>query len=109
MIRASVDKNELFLPVRVTPKGGRDCILPGVEGDTVIRLKVSAPPEDGKANQAVIQLLSGMLKTPKSRFRIARGEKSREKQVALRVQDEDEAHRFIARLREMLGIVVECI
>ncbi len=46
-----------------------------------LRLRVTAPPQDGKANVAVISLLAETLGVPKSRLRIIRGHASREKLV----------------------------
>jgi len=44
-------------------------------------VKVTVPPEKGKANKAVIELLSKALKVPKSRIEIIKGETSRIKTV----------------------------
>ncbi len=49
----------------------------------VLRLQVSAPPREGRANRALIELLSEALKVPKSNVRILRGHTSREKLVAI--------------------------
>ena len=76
--------NQLVVPVRVTPKGRRDSVLPFSSGDEAIKLKVACPPEDGKANAAVIALLASMLGIPKSRVTLVQGDKSRQKRVALR-------------------------
>jgi uncharacterized protein (TIGR00251 family) len=71
------------IAVRLTPKGGRDAIDGWFEhgGKPVLKARVSAPPEDGKANKALIALLSKVLRTPKSAVRIASGETSRIKMV----------------------------
>ncbi len=42
-------------------------------------IKVSVPPEKGKANKRIIELLSKHLKIPKSNITIIRGEASKEK------------------------------
>lgn len=64
------------IAVRVTPKASRDRIL--VEDDT-IRVYVTTVPEDGKANKAVVKLLSKALGVPKTRFDLIRGATSRDK------------------------------
>jgi uncharacterized protein len=43
------------------------------------RIKVNAPPEDGKANKKVIELLSDFLKVPKSKIELVSGFKSKKK------------------------------
>ena len=46
-----------------------------------MRIRVTAPPQDGKANEAVVSLLAKKLGIAKRRVRIVRGHGSREKQV----------------------------
>ena len=74
--------------VRLTPKGGRD----RVEGWAVdsggrryLKARVSAPPEDGKANEALVQLLAKALNVGKSKVRIVSGATSRMKTVEAEV------------------------
>lgn len=64
------------IAVRVTPKSSRDRIL--VEDDA-IRVYVTTVPEDGKANKAVVKLLSKALGVPKTRLDLIRGATSRDK------------------------------
>ncbi|MBK3332197.1 DUF167 domain-containing protein [Persephonella atlantica] len=42
-------------------------------------VRVTVVPEKGKANKKVVEILSKHLKVPKSRIKLIRGEKSREK------------------------------
>jgi uncharacterized protein len=76
----------LTLHVRLTPKSSRDT-LEGVEtladGQSVLKARVRAVPEDGKANDALIALVAKSLKIPVSRLRIASGASSRHKVLAL--------------------------
>lgn len=99
-----------MLPVKVTPKGGKDVILPYGAADEAMRLKVSAPPEDGKANAAVIALLSGALKLPKSRLAITSGEKSRHKQVAITLEAPEQQVEALASIAHALQSTLdECL
>lgn len=98
MIRVRLVNDQLLFPVRVTPRGGIDVLLPFEVGDNALKIKVSAPPEDGKANAAIIKLLAESLAIPKSRISIASGEKARHKQVAVLLRDTDEAKAIIERL-----------
>lgn len=59
--------------------------MPMAESDTTLKLRVLAPPEKGEANAAVVALLAKALGIPKKQVSIARGETSREKQVAVTV------------------------
>jgi uncharacterized protein YggU (UPF0235/DUF167 family) len=72
--------------VRLTPRGGRDA-LEGIEtlasGQTVLKARVRAVAEDGKANVALIALLAKALKIPASQIRLASGATSRHKTLTL--------------------------
>ncbi|KKC31714.1 DUF167 family protein [Devosia psychrophila] len=76
----------LSLFVRVTPNAGRDAIE-GValrdDGTAMLRVRVSAVPDKGKANAAVIALLAKALGVPKSSITVTSGETSRMKTLAV--------------------------
>ena len=70
--------------VRLTPKGGRDQIegwWTDSAGQAALKARVAAPPEDGKANTALINLLACALEVRKSDVRIASGASSRLKTI----------------------------
>ena len=71
--------------VRVTPKASRNALKLEYDeqGAAYLRAYVTIVPEKGKANQAVIKLLSKELKLSKSSFTIIRGEVSRNKRIKL--------------------------
>jgi len=79
-------KEGIALDVRLTPRGGRDA-LDGVEtladGRVVLKARVRAAPTDGEANTALIRLLAGELRLPRSQLSIASGATARLKTVAL--------------------------
>jgi uncharacterized protein YggU (UPF0235/DUF167 family) len=64
----------------------------GFEGD-VLRARVAAPPVEGRANEALLRLLSDALGVAKSSLRIVRGQRSREKLVAIEGLDAAELRR----------------
>ena len=68
------------MKIRVQPKAGRNAIE--VAGDKVI-VRVTAAPEGGKANDAVVELLAKRLGVAKGRVSIVRGHKSRDKTVLI--------------------------
>jgi uncharacterized protein YggU (UPF0235/DUF167 family) len=51
--------------------------------DGVVVVRVTAPPLDGRANHAVCQLLAGVLGVRASRLTILRGERGRDKLIAI--------------------------
>jgi uncharacterized protein (TIGR00251 family) len=70
--------------VRLTPKGGRDQIegwWTDSAGKGALKARVAAPPEDGKANAALVGLLARVLDVRKSDVRIASGASSRSKTI----------------------------
>ena len=74
------------LAVKVTPKASADRIQgwAGDEaGEKILKIAVTAVPEDGKANKAVIALLAKRLKLPKSAITIASGETARRKTLLI--------------------------
>lgn len=86
----------------MTPNAGRDGV-DGVElrddGTAVLRIRVSAVPDKGKANAAVIALLAKLLGLPKSALSLSSGETSRFKTIAITGEGAD----LVARLEQMLA------
>ncbi len=72
---------EARIRVRLTPRAARDEIV-GWQGD-VLRVRVTAPPAEGKANAALERLLAGAVGVPKSAVRVVSGTRAREKTVAI--------------------------
>lgn len=70
--------------VRLTPKSSANGIR-GIGGDAdgaaMVKAVVTAPPEDGKANAALLKLLAKTWKLPKTSLTIASGLTSRRKVV----------------------------
>jgi hypothetical protein len=67
--------------VRVAPRASRDAIEGAYQG--ALKVRLTAPPVDGRANEALIRLLAERLNVPKSAVRIVAGEKSRTKRVEI--------------------------
>jgi uncharacterized protein (TIGR00251 family) len=63
--------------------GARKTEWVGVHGDA-IRLKLSAPPVDGKANQALLRFLADSFDVPLRQVELKSGESSRRKRVLIR-------------------------
>ena len=71
----------LLLPVRVVPRASKNEIR-GVHGDA-LKVRLQAPPVEGKANQALIRFLSETLSISRSQLSIAAGETGRNKAVLI--------------------------
>ena len=72
------------LDIRVQPRASRNVIeVDGDRPEAKIIVRVTAPPEGGKANDAVVALLAKRLRVPKRSVRILRGHKSRDKRIRI--------------------------
>ncbi len=78
-LRALADAQDCLM-LRVTPNAGADALT---IGDGIVQMRVTATPEAGKANAAVLALLAKALGVPKSALSIVRGETGRDKRVRL--------------------------
>jgi uncharacterized protein (TIGR00251 family) len=70
-----------LLKLRVAPKSAQDAIV-GWQGDA-LKVKVTAAPESGRANAAVLKLLAKALGLPKAAVVIESGQASRDKRVRI--------------------------
>ncbi|HHH81742.1 MAG TPA: DUF167 domain-containing protein [Chloroflexi bacterium] len=66
------------LTIRVTPRA-RKTQFGGVLEDGTLRIRVAAPPVEGKANQALIKFLAKVLGVRKNRIEIVAGERGLDK------------------------------
>lgn len=71
------------MALKVTPRARSEGIM-GMNAAGELLVKVRTPPEDGKANEAVIRLISTAWDIPKSRLEISRGHAFRHKTIAYR-------------------------
>lgn len=89
------------MSVQLTPKASANEITGtamGADGTSRLKVKVTAVPENGKANKALIKLLAKELRLPKSHMDIVSGATSRTKEVLVKG---DEAA-MVAALRSWL-------
>ena len=77
------DGNDLVLDVRVQPRASRSEIA-GPHGER-LRIRLQAPPVDGRANSALIEFIAAAFGLPRSRVVIEHGLAGRDKR--LRLQD----------------------
>lgn len=86
----------LRLRIRVQPGARRSRIAAGADG--TLRLQVQAPPVDGAANEAVVDLLAAALGLPRRAVRIAHGAGGRTKLVEIRCADPDACRARLEKL-----------
>jgi uncharacterized protein (TIGR00251 family) len=74
--------NGAALAIRVIPRSRRDEFVE-IMDDGVIKIRLTAPPLEGRANQALIRLLSNVIGAPESAFSIVAGAKNRDKLITI--------------------------
>jgi uncharacterized protein (TIGR00251 family) len=89
------------LTLRVSPGAARDGVV-GRHGDGW-KVRVSAPPEGGKANDAVVRLLADAAGIPRRDVEIVAGHGSREKIVSLQGVDRPQLDELLASAAAAMG------
>ena len=82
-------EDHVIVSIRATPKAGADAISglhQAADGAISLKIRVTQPPDKGKANKAVIALLAKRLGFAKSALSIVAGETSRDKQIRINGQ-----------------------
>jgi uncharacterized protein (TIGR00251 family) len=81
MIPVAESAKGISFSIKVHPRARKNAIT-GVIGDA-LKLALTAPPVEGKANQAVVEFFADLFAIPRSSVTIASGETSRNKTVRI--------------------------
>jgi uncharacterized protein (TIGR00251 family) len=73
---------DLILHCHFQPKAAQDEIV-GIHGER-LKIRITAPPVDGKANDHIIKWFSKIFKVPKNNIKILQGELGRQKTLRIR-------------------------
>lgn len=92
-----LSNGDLLLTLYVQPRASRN-ELAGRHGEA-LKLRLTTPPVDGKANKAVLAYLAKLLKLPKSALTIKSGQQSRTKTIVIQGAE-------AAKIRHLLGLEV---
>jgi uncharacterized protein (TIGR00251 family) len=90
----------LLLRLHVQPRAAANG-LAGVHGD-MLKIRLTTPPIDGKANKAVIAYLAKLFRLPKSAFVIKSGQQSRNKTVVIKGADQQQVRSELGTLLDLL-------
>jgi hypothetical protein len=74
--------DQVLLSIKVQPRASRNEIGDAVGSE--LKVKVTAPPVDAAANEALMKLLSDRLDCPRGSLQLLRGHTSRHKTIAIR-------------------------
>ena len=97
----SQQNNKLFLTVRVSPNAKRSG-FEGLWNKTHIKIALTAPPVDGKANEFLIQFLSDYFNLRKSAISILSGQTGRIKKVSLSFLSDKDIDQAVKKLQNIL-------
>lgn len=84
-------KSGAALTIRVTPRARRNEIVE-ILSDLTVKIRLTAPPVEGKANKALIEFLSEVLGISKSKIEIIAGDTGRDKIVSILEANSDDIH-----------------
>lgn len=70
------------ITVKVTPKAKKNAVA-GIMADGTVKVQVTAPPEEGRANAAVTEVLASALGLSASQIEIVAGHSSERKLISL--------------------------
>jgi uncharacterized protein len=84
-----------MLPVRIQPRASKNEIVTMESGG--IKIRLTAPPIDGAANEALVKFLAAVLSVPKSHVEIVSGHTSRDKIVRISGISDAEVKRLLNR------------
>ena len=87
-------KKGAALAIRVTPRARRNEIVE-VLSDGTVKIRLTALPDEGQSNQALVDFLSDVLNVPAARIEIVAGTTGRDKLVSILDLDADTVHQTI--------------
>ncbi|MFL7867843.1 MAG: DUF167 domain-containing protein [Anaerolineales bacterium] len=87
-------KKGAALAVRVTPRSSKNQIV-GALSDGTIKIRITAAPNEGQANEELVKFLSDVLGVAKSRIEIVAGETGRDKLISVLDLDAETLHKKI--------------
>ena len=81
--------------VRVQPRASKSVVAGELDG--VLKIRLAAPPVEGRANEELIRLLAELFDAPRQRIAILSGQSSKNKVVSISGISVDEAERILAK------------
>ncbi len=82
------------LSVRIQPRASKNEVIRTEDGG--IKIRLTAPPVDGAANEALVKFLADLLGTSKSQIEIVSGHTSRDKVIRIAGMDSDTANQHLS-------------
>ena len=100
MIKLATKDGGVAFAVRVQPRASRSGVAGEIDG--VLKIRLAAPPVEGRANEELIRLLAELFDAPRQRIAILSGQSSKNKVVSVSGISVDEASRVLAEALDRL-------
>ena len=81
MLEVQEREGTVIFSVRVQPRASKDEVAGEMGG--ALKMRLRAPAVEDRANEALVEFLAQLLKTPRSAVRILSGERSRKKRIEI--------------------------
>lgn len=101
MIPVKETSSTLSFPLLVVPRSSKNMIVGS--HDNALKIKITAPPVEGKANEMCVAFFSRVLGLPKSSIAIASGAASKRKEVRLTFTADGAGRQEAARIKALLA------
>jgi uncharacterized protein len=82
------------LAIRITPRARKNEIVE-IMSDGTVKVRLTAPPTEGKTNEALVNFLAEILEVPPSRIDVVAGDNGPDKLVSILDMDADTLHKKI--------------
>jgi uncharacterized protein len=94
LIKLAAKEGGVTFAVRVQPRASKSGVAGELDG--VLKIRLTAPPVEGEANEELIRLLAKLFAAPRQRISILSGQTSKNKAVSVSGISVDEAARVLA-------------
>ncbi len=101
MIATEETATSLGFPLLVVPRSSKNAVA-GAH-DQALKIKLTAPPVEGKANQAAVRFLAKALGVPRPDIAIVTGQTGRRQQVRISFADDAEGRTSRRRVKTLLA------
>jgi len=98
MIPLKESKSGITFSIKVHPRAKKNAIT-GTVSDA-LKLALTAPPVEGRANEAVIDFFAKLLRLPRASITIAAGQSSRNKLISVSGMSVQSLHQILEKLLE---------
>jgi hypothetical protein len=94
LIKLAAKDGSVTFAVRVQPRASKSGVAGELDG--VLKVRLAAPPVEGRANEELIRLLAKLFDAPRQRIAILSGQASKNKVVSVSGISVDDAGRVLA-------------